>query len=71
MKRASGGFAVLLLGLGLVVQANAAILTNGDAETADLTGWTPDYTGALSGNTNIIASVTNSAIHRDCARIRP
>ena len=37
----------------------ADLLTNGGAESGDLTGWTVDLTGASSGNTNIIAATTS------------
>ena len=40
------------------VPASADLMTNGGAESGDLTGWTVDLSSATSGNTNIIAATT-------------
>jgi len=43
----------------VVVPASADFMTNGGAETGDLTGWTVDISGATSGNTDMIEAVTS------------
>jgi hypothetical protein len=48
----------MILVAGTWSVSNAAILTNGDAETGDLSGWFVDESGASSGNIGIIAAVT-------------
>ncbi len=52
---------VILIGALLALPASADLVSNGGAETGDLSGWTVDLTGASSGNTNIIAAVTSQA----------